>query len=259
MERTIKLSGLSIEQTYEIIPDNTILLGYVGSIAHGTYVPKNDPHHIDDKDIMGVCVGPKNIYLGLNKLEQKDKFVDEWDSVVYEIKKYFRLLLKQNPNVLSLLWLQDKDYIHISDVGRKILDNRDIFSSKKAYSSFAGYANGQLHRMEHNACEGYMGAKRKELVQRYGYDTKNAAHLIRLLRMGIEYLTDGELRVYRVDNHELKDIKQGKWSLEKIKSESESLFKLAREAYVRSPLPNQPDRDRAEKLLMEIIEEVIYE
>jgi len=36
---------------------------------------------------------------------------------------------------------------------------------------------------------GYLGDKRKQLVLKHGYDAKNAAHLIRLLRMGIEFLT----------------------------------------------------------------------
>ena len=47
-----KLNGLTEEQTLEIIPKNTILLGYVGSTAHGTYIPKNDPNCIDDIDVV---------------------------------------------------------------------------------------------------------------------------------------------------------------------------------------------------------------
>ncbi|MDD5675043.1 MAG: hypothetical protein PHC61_12815 [Chitinivibrionales bacterium] len=38
-----------------------MLLGYVGSIAHGTYVPKNDPDSIDDQDILGVCVAEESV------------------------------------------------------------------------------------------------------------------------------------------------------------------------------------------------------
>lgn len=251
----IKLSGLSIAETYEIVPKNTILLGFVGSIAHGTYVPSNNPNSIDDKDIMGICIAPKNVYLGLKKFEQKEKKFGEWDSVVYEIIKFFRLLLKQNPNALSLLWLQEKDYIKKVGAGEVILENREIFTSKEAYHSFVGYAHGQLHRMEHMAFKGYMGEKRKQLVKKFGYDVKNAAHLIRLLRMGIEYLTDGVLRVYRQDNYEIIDIKSGKWSLEKVKKESDRLFKLAEESYVRSELPPKPDFVRAEDLLMSILEQ----
>jgi hypothetical protein len=46
---------------------------------------------------------------------------------------------------------------------------------------------------------GYMGQKRRESVRRVGYDAKNAAHLIRLLRMGIEFLTEGTMHVERAD------------------------------------------------------------
>jgi uncharacterized protein len=248
-----KLSGLSQQETDNIIPQNTILLGYMGSIAHGTYIPKDNPDSIDDIDIMGVCIAPENVYMGLKKFEQKEAKYKEYDCVTYEIKKMFSLLLKQNPNVLGLLWLQEKDYIYKSPAGKQIIDNKTIFVSKEAYHSFSGYAYGQLHRMEHLACKGYMGQKRKQLVDKFGYDCKNAAHLIRLLRMGIEFLTDGELRVFRQDNDELKDIKSGKWSLEKVKREAEQLFVLAREAYVRSPLPPMPDHTRAEELLISIL------
>lgn len=239
----------------EIVPEKTILLGYVGSLSHGTYIPKNDPNCIDDIDLLGIAIGPEESYFGLGRFEQKEVKKDEWDSVVYEIKKAFRLLLGQNPNIMALLWLQEKDYIHISPAGRMILDNRDIFVSKQAYHSFIGYAHGQFHRMTHGACEGYMGAKRKQLVEKFGFDCKNAAHLIRLLRMGIEYLGDGTLRVFREDAKELKEIKSGSWSLEKVKTEADRLFNLAQEAYIRSTLPAHPDKKRAEELLIKILKE----
>ena len=124
--------------------------------------------------------------------------------------------------------------------------------SKKVYHSFNGYAYGQFKRMTHFKSEGYMGAKRKKLVEKFGYDCKNAAHLIRLLRMGIEFLTEGKLYVFREDNHQLLSIKRGEWSLDKVKAEAERLFKMAEEAYMRSKLPNEPKYEKAEELLMEI-------
>jgi uncharacterized protein len=249
----VRLSGLSIEQTNEIVPQNTILLGYVGSIAHGTYVPNTNPDSIDDKDIMGICIASENVYLGLENFEQKVVKQGEWDSVVYEIKKFFRLLLKNNPNVLGLLWLEPHNYIHTSDVGKLIVTNRDIFVSKLAYHSFVGYSKAQLHKMNHFAFEGYMGEKRKRLVEKFGYDTKNAAHLIRLMRMCIEFLVDGQLKVFREDAQELKAIKTGEWTLEKVKEEANRLFVLAQEAFVRSSLPATPDYHKAEELLMSIL------
>jgi hypothetical protein len=98
-----------------------------------------------------------------------------------------------------------------------------------------------------------MGAKRRELVRRVGFDAKNAAHLIRLLRMGIEFLVEGELHVERADAAQLLEIKRGEWLLERVKEEAERLFRLAEEAYVRSTLPPKPDQWQAEQLCMEII------
>lgn len=249
----IRLSGLSEEENSSIIPENTILLGYAGSIAHNTHIPPEDPNGIDDKDVIGICIAPINCYLGLQNMEQKISQYKEYDVVVYEIRKIFRLLLKGNPNVLGLLYLQPNHYIHVEDTGRLILDNRDIFLGKHVYHSFIGYAHGQFKRMAHITKEGYMGEKRKYLVEKYHYDTKCAAHLIRLLRMGIEYLVDGELHVFREDSDELKSIKKGEWPLSRVEEEAGRLFTLAQEAYVRSTLPAKPDYHKAEEILIEIL------
>lgn len=246
------MKGLSEEEKKEILPDNVILLGYRGSISHGTYVPQEDKDSIDDKDIMGVCIGNEESYFGLERFEQKERQLREWDSVVYEIRKYVRLLLKSNPNVLSLLWLKPHLYILKTPAGERLIENRNLFVSKKVYHSFNGYAYGQFKRMTHFKFEGYMGAKRKRLVEKFGYDCKNAAHLIRLLRMGIEFLTEGELFVHRKDAQQLISIKKGEWSLEKVKVEAERLFRLAEEAYTRSPLPSKPNYKKVNELLMDI-------
>ena len=49
--------------------ERLILAGLRGSEAHGTYVPPSDPHGVDDRDIMGVCVLPREYYLGLDRWE----------------------------------------------------------------------------------------------------------------------------------------------------------------------------------------------
>lgn len=249
----IKLKGISFEEINTSVPERLILLGYRGSIAHGTYVLNSDPNSIDDKDIMGVFVAPKEYYLGFNRNETYEKKLREWDMIFYEVRKFIHLLIKSNPNVLMMLWLPEKYYIYSDSVGWALVLNKEIFISKQIYHSFTGYAYGQLHRMENWKFEGYMGGKRKALVEKFGYDTKNASHLIRLLRMGIEFLIEGKLNVEREDATELIDIKMGKWSLEKVKQESSLLFEQARESYIKSSLPNEPDRKKAEQLCINII------
>lgn len=244
-----------------LIHPNTFLLGYVGSISHGTTLPKESPEDVDDIDIMGISFGPVNHYtrcMPSSLFEPKQIQQGVWDYIPYEICKYFHLLLKQNPNVICLMNLTDNHYIIKNKYGQQIIKNKHLFISKEAYHSFAGYANDQLYKMTHHAHQGYMGAKRKKLVERFGYDVKNAAHLIRLLRMATELLTDGKFHVYRPDREYLKDIKTGRFKLEEIKESSTELFELAREAYVRSPLPPEPDYNGAQKLCTEMVMEYLH-
>lgn len=235
------------------LKERSILLGHMGSHSHGTYIPNKDGG-IDDIDVMGIIVPPKDYYLGIKKFEQVNQFVEEYDLILYNIQKYFSLLLKNNPNVIGLLWLEPNLYIKNTELGKNLIKNRDIFSSKLAYKSFSGYAYSQLRKMETNACKGYMGDKRRKLVEKFGYDCKNAAHLIRLLRMGMEFLTTGEMNVMRHDSGQLIDIKQGLYTLDQIKVLAEDLFKKTEEAFMRSTLPNRPDYEKANKLLIETIE-----
>lgn len=110
-------------------------------------------------------------------------------------------------------------------------------------------ANRKADRLRHLRAKfktAYMGEKRRGLVRRHGYDTKNAAHLIRLLRMCREFLTDGYLQVYRTtDAEELRAIKRGEWALDDVKALAEQLFAECRIARDSSPLPDEPDADAA--------------
>ena len=252
------MKGMTPEHREQIMTDDLILMGYRGSVAHNMYVPNTDPNSIDDIDLMGVYLAPVDHYIGIKKIKDvREKFLDQWDVVSYEFTKFVSLLLKCNPNVMSLLWLKDNHYIERHPWGWMLVECRDLFVSKKAYHSFTGYAYSQLKRMTHLAHEGYMGQKRKALVDKYGYDCKNAAHCIRLLKMGMEFLTEGKLNVFREDAPWLLDIKRGEWELEAVKEEAARLFKLTEEAYVRSTLPAEPNYEEVNKLVKHILFEYI--
>lgn len=238
------------------LSDWCILSMYRGSIAHGMYIPNSDPNSIDDKDVMAICVPPLEYYFGLKQYGSrgtKEIMHNEWDIVIYELRKMISMLTKGNPNVLSALYLKEKHYMTITAAGQILLDNRDIFVGKHVYRSFTGYAHSQLKKMTHFKFEGYMGEKRKQLVQKFGYDTKNAAHLIRLLRMGIEFLTDGCLYVERHDAQQLLQIKRGEWHIEEVQTEADRLFILAEKVYIKSTLPVNIDTNKVNELCIEII------
>jgi predicted nucleotidyltransferase len=59
---------------------------------------------------------------------------------------------------------------------------------------------------------------RAALEAAHGYDTKHGAHLVRLLRMGLEIVTTGAVNVWRgdIDADELLHIRNGGWSYEEL-------------------------------------------
>jgi len=75
-----------------------------------------------------------------------------------------------------MLFVDKNQYIYIEPAGQILLDHRDLFLTKRAYHTFTGYARGQLYKLDHVAQTSDLGAKRKALVTRFGFDTKNASN-----------------------------------------------------------------------------------
>ena len=84
---------------------------------------------------------------------------------------------------------------------------------------------------------------RAALEQRYGYDTKHAYHLVRLARLGEELLATGTMTLAdRVDQDELRAIRNGAWSYDQIMAFTEQIDARMAACEARSALPKAPDR-----------------
>lgn len=95
--------------------------------------------------------------------------------------------------------------------------------------------------------------KRSELEAKFGYDTKHAMHLVRLMRMAVEILGGGKVVVKRPDAEELLAIRAGAWTydhlMEWAKVADDALAGVAK----LSPLPHEPDRKALDRLLVEVV------
>lgn len=96
---------------------------------------------------------------------------------------------------------------------------------------------------------------RASLEAKFGYDTKHAAHLVRLIRMAREILETGEVKVLRPDAEEIREIRKGKWTYEQIvefaDKEDENLIEVAK----NSKLPRNPDIHAIHELTYEMVYE----
>jgi predicted nucleotidyltransferase len=114
-----------------------------GSHAYGTSTPTSDI------DIRGITHNsPKEILLRQDFEQVTERTTD---TVVYSFNKMVKLLADCNPNTIEILGLKPEHYLVMTDVGRAMVDNADMFLSKKAKHKFGAYAESQLRRLENAA------------------------------------------------------------------------------------------------------------
>lgn len=95
--------------------------------------------------------------------------------------------------------------------------------------------------------------ERAALEAQHGYDSKHGMHLIRLLKMGLEIIKDGDVIVKRKhDRDELLGIRNGKMPYNDLIKYAESLMADLELAYSSSPLPEKVDMTKIEDLLIDI-------
>lgn len=141
----------------EHLGKNIILLTLGGSIAYGTDIDTSDV------DLRGVALNnSKEIF---NLVNDFQNIVDtNTDTVVYSLNKIVKLLTECNPNTIEILGVRPEHIMYSNDYGKKLLENKDNFLSKRAIKSFGGYAVDQFNRME--KCLQVDDAKQIEILKR---------------------------------------------------------------------------------------------
>jgi predicted nucleotidyltransferase len=122
------------------VDEHTIFSTVVGSRAYGTNRPDSD------YDQAGVMIPGPEYFLGLDRFEQFQGFPGV-DKTIYDIRKALRLISDCNPNMVDLLFVPERCIKVMTPYWEKILKNRDLFVSKKARWTYAGYAHAQFERI----------------------------------------------------------------------------------------------------------------
>jgi len=232
-----------------------------GSVAYGV------SSDTSDMDIIGFCIPAKNVIFPHLKGEiqgfgrQKKKFeqfqkhhikdgTQGYDVTIYNIVKYFSLCMENNPNMIDSLYTPERCVLHSTKISEMVRTNRDIFLHKGAWFKFKGYSFSQMHKMDIKNPVG----KRKEIVDKYGYDLKFAYHIVRLLLEVEQILIDHTLDLTR--NRELlKSIRRGDWKANEIKEWFYEKEKSLEKIYTESSLRHSPDEESIKQLLLDCLEE----
>lgn len=138
--------------------DRIALLTFGGSISYGLNTPESDI------DIRGIVMPEPSDLLGCGFIKDDnsarnehyiygangfEQYLDRTtDTTLYVLSKIVGLFYKCNPNTIEMLGCKSEHYAMVSEYGKILLDNRELFLSKLAYGSFAGYARGQFQRLK---------------------------------------------------------------------------------------------------------------
>ena len=127
------------------IKKHTILMALAGSRSYGT------DHPLSDFDFKGIIIPPKRYYLspfrGFDQTQWKGtgktgriseiKGIEEADKegTIFGIQKFAKLASACNPNVVEILFVDEKHIIHASPEGRRLRKNKDIFLSQRTVNN----------------------------------------------------------------------------------------------------------------------------
>ena len=246
---------LNLEQNFILDTEFEVQMG---SIAYGA-----DMENSSDNDIHGFCIPPKEIifpHLAKNYVEgfsnripnfeswhqhHIDYGTAQYDVCIYSIVKFFKLAMDNNPNVLDVLFVPNHCHIKVSPIAQHILNNRKKFLSKLSFHRFSGYSFSQMKQLTQN--------KRKDLIDKFGFDTKAAYHAVRLSLQAIQILETGDLDL-DVNGKLLRSIRRGEYELEEIKEMLVNYEKQAKVLYDTGTLQYSSNIKELEELLIECLE-----
>jgi uncharacterized protein len=241
----------------DVAEGNTILRALVGSRVHGTNVAGSD-----DRDEMGVCVEPRPYVAGLKRFDQwvyrtadegERSGPNDLDLTIYSLRKFARLAAAGNPSILTLLFVPDDAIVTQAPQGRLLRQAAPMFISREAGHRFLGYLQAQREKLL-----GLRGNRtnRPELVEAHGYDTKFAAHMVRLGYQGGELLRTGQISLPMPGHIRdlILDIRNGRTTKEEALDIVAVLEAELKSLVGETDWPERADLDAVSDLLVELHE-----
>jgi uncharacterized protein len=238
----------------------TILHCQIGSGVHGTAISGQD-----DRDEMGIAIEPPEYVIGLRVFEQYEHHTawerpgglanrsghGDLDETVYSARKWMRLALNGNPSVLLPLFVPEIEIVIVRPLGRELRDLAPAIVSRQAGQRFAGYLHAQRRSLLSYQGKG-RDVTRPDLVEKYGWDVKFGAHMVRLGYQGIELLETGRitLPMPEPERTAVRAIRQGQVPMEDALKAAADLEARLRELTESSPLREYPDRAAADAWLV---------
>jgi uncharacterized protein len=211
-----------------------------GSFSYGTNTPESDI------DYRGIFMPDLKDYLTVTNMQEEIEGPGE-DEKYYSVRKFLSLYTKCNPNIVEFLWCDEADILLSTPEYELLREHREQLLCRNVLDSFMGYATSRVKKLE---TELHLPTSvRAASKEKFGFDTKDAMHLVRLMRMGIEILEGKGVVVRRPDANELQAIRNGEWALSKVLNHAEELKRRFAELELETTLAEKPQCELANRLM----------
>lgn len=167
------------------------------------------------------------------------------------------------PSIYGLYHNEDQEYRGIinkseaNDVALSSIPKEEkqiglVYFNKDGYSKYCKEYKSYWDWVKNRNESRYQGT----LNHGKSYDAKNMMHTFRLLEMAIEIANEGLVRVKRPNRDFLLKIKNGDFEFDYLVSLAETKRLEMEEAFDRSELPDKPDIDQIQNVLVELRSEL---
>ena len=218
-------------------------------------------------DLPEISIFPENQYESITKMgcdfvsdDLFSDFLHEMTELLdtdgtYIVKKYVGI--QQYRRAIEWFKIRQATFLRVmSSIKGKFLapEYRDVARKELKYladlDDYRRYCKWNVERNE----------KRKALEVKCGYDSKMAAHALRLLHMGAEIMEGKGINVDRtnIDASDLVDIRLGNQSYDSVMGRAKLAVHRSELAYKTSTLPLKPDYERITELKREILTDYFF-
>jgi len=141
-----------MKNAQEVAEKNKMLEFIIGSNLYGTNTLTSD------RDYSGVFMPNEDMVFGFERADEVDLSVkskredgknDEnaIDITLYELRKFVKLALENNPNILEMLFINPENLIFSNEYGKELLRYAHLFPHKGLKGRFLAFAFSQKHKM----------------------------------------------------------------------------------------------------------------